>query len=308
MALYRTYANERRNAAALATGGVVILLFAFALTLLVGCGTASPDANQEAVLIRKPVFFGHGGLEPVPIRTGRTYVAPSTQVLYVNTSPLAFDLNFDDLMTRDVVPLDFHGQLRLQVTDSVALVKAGAIGSDGAEVNVGQWFKNNLQAQWIAALRDAVKKHPHGEVLTTSVDQIDAEVKAELEALIAKEKLPVRLLSVTAGRANPPPQVASQRIATATQQQKVQTEIERRRAEEARRDAEFARAEADNAYRQEMTITADQFVQMEMMKLSATTMREVCGGGKGNCSFTIVPDAAGLFNVVAPAPVKAGGR
>ena len=31
---------------------------------------ASPDPGQEAVLVRKPWLFGHGGVEGTPVKTG----------------------------------------------------------------------------------------------------------------------------------------------------------------------------------------------------------------------------------------------
>jgi regulator of protease activity HflC (stomatin/prohibitin superfamily) len=265
---------------------------AFVLTILLcavlgACSSVTPGPGEEAVLIKKPMFFGHGGVVDTPVTTGREFVALTTDAIYVNTQPIKFELNFDDLMTADTVPLDFHGTLRLQVIDSVKLI----------DLFGPKWYENNIQTDWASFTRDAVKRHQHSELLTTSIEQVDAEVERMLVAHIAKEKLPVQLLGVTAGRANPPPAVAQQRIETATQQQRIQTETQREQAEIARLKAEQARAEADHAYRLEMTISPEQFVQLEALKISSAALVEVCGGGKGNCQFLMGEGAAPVFNV-----------
>ena len=84
------------------------LLACVALVFVSACTAASPDPGQEAVLVRKPWLFGHGGVEATPVKTGRSWVAVTTQVWYVTTVPMLFTEHFDDLMSLDGVPLDFN--------------------------------------------------------------------------------------------------------------------------------------------------------------------------------------------------------
>ncbi len=46
---------------------------------MMGCNSYAPNAGHEIVLIEKPILFGHGGVDPTPIKTGRTYAAISTE-------------------------------------------------------------------------------------------------------------------------------------------------------------------------------------------------------------------------------------
>src|ERR1700722_11725170 len=87
-----------------------------------GCSSFSPDAGHEVVLIDKPVFFGHGGVEPEPVKAGRTFGALTTQGVDVDMRPLKYEQVLPDTMTMDGVPITFHAILMLQVTDSVRLV------------------------------------------------------------------------------------------------------------------------------------------------------------------------------------------
>ena len=67
----------------------IISLFAV-LTAFIFTGCATPsqiDAGEEGVLVKKPYFFGQGGVESEPIKTGLTWTAFSKEVVRVNVKP-----------------------------------------------------------------------------------------------------------------------------------------------------------------------------------------------------------------------------
>src|SRR5579862_3213990 len=106
----------------------------FALTLG-GCSVYSPDAGHEVVLIEKPWFFGHGGVDPDPVKTGRTFAAITTEGVDVYMQPQRFEDDLPYTMTSDGVPISFHAIVTLRVVDSVALIK-----------NFGpNWYQNNVE-------------------------------------------------------------------------------------------------------------------------------------------------------------------
>lgn len=251
------------------------LILAAALLSTAGCKVVSPDAGQQAVLIDKPWIFGHGGVREQPVLPGLTYTWVSTQKIYVNMFPQQYDGNFSDLMSSDGVPLDFHAIIRLQVVDPVSLVRD--FGED--------WYKNNVEQEFFNRVRSAVKKHGMNEtaIQTTAIDEIDAEVTQEIEQYLSQNKLPIRLLKITVGKANPPDAVRNQRVETAQQEQRVLTEHKRDLAEQSRKAAEQSRADADNAYRNAMNLSPAQFVEMERIKMQAT----VCGMANAKCTFVI---------------------
>ena len=51
----------------------------FSALTFAGCSSYAPDAGHEVVLIEKPMFFGHGGVEAEPVKTGRTFTAATTR-------------------------------------------------------------------------------------------------------------------------------------------------------------------------------------------------------------------------------------
>ncbi len=254
-------------------GGLVALLV---VLLLGGCVTTryvSPDAGFEAVLVKKPYFFGHGGIVNQPVSTGATLVARSTDDIMVYMQPKQYEVKFDDLMSRDGIPLHFDSVIRLQVTDSVDLIKR--FGPN--------WYGNNIESEFRNRVRNSVKKHGMNEtaISTVAIDEIDAEVTGALNKYIEITKMPVRLIKVTVGKASPPDAIKTQRIKTAQEQQRQITEGETQKAEITRKTAEAARADADNAYRTQMGLNPEQFVQLQQIEMT----KQVCGQPKSKCTF-----------------------
>jgi regulator of protease activity HflC (stomatin/prohibitin superfamily) len=251
---------------------------------LAGCTGQSPDAGHEIVLVEKPWFFGHGGVDSQPVRTGLTFTAITTSGVDVNMQPQRFEALMSDTMTSDGVPITFHAAIVLQVVDSVALItKFGP-----------HWYENNIEQPFQTMVRQAVRKHGMNEtaINTSALDAIDSEIRQVLTDFIKEKGLPVKLVTATVGRANPPDAIKNQRIETATQEQRIQTQMQMKLAEDERAKSEQSRAMADNAYREAMHLSPEQFIQLEMIKMQ----EKVCGEGRGNCTF-IQNGATPVYNL-----------
>ena len=259
--------------------GILIAFVAVLAVSLMGCKSVAPDAGHEVVLVEKPMFFGHGGIDPEPVRTGRTFVAATTDGIDVNMQPVLFQQDLPDTMTADGVPVSFHAIMNIQITDSVKLISL--FGPN--------WYANNLDAPFMSLVRQQVRQHGMNEVAisASAIDTIDAEITRGLNSFITSKKLPVQLITLTIGRAIPPDAVKNQRIETATQEQRIQTEQQKKLAEDARAQSEQSRAKADNAYREAMQLSPEQFIQLETVKM----MERACSNG--NCTF--VPPGASIM-------------
>jgi len=248
------------------------MLLAVAL-LQTACTVVSPDQGQEAVIMDKPWFFGHGGLRDEAVKPGLTFTWWTAQEILVNVYPQQYDLQINDLMSSDGVPLDFHAVARLQVIDSVRLIR-----DFGPE-----WYEQNVKQQLLNLIRTAVKRHGMNETAidTSAVEEIDVEVSQGLVGYLNDTGIPAKLLNFTVGKANPPDAILTQRVATAAEQQRINTEKQRKLAEDNRKAAELSRAEADNAYREAMKLSPEQFVELERIKM----MRDVCLQAAKPCTF-----------------------
>lgn len=244
-------------------------LIALALSVS-ACSVVTTDPGEEKVLNAKPWVFGSGGLYDTPVR-GSEIVAWSTDAIPVNVQPEQHTIELNDLMTSDGVPLDFDAAVVMQVTSSVDLIRRFGV----------KWYDNNIRTEVLSYVRDAVKKHGMNEtaITSTAAAAIDNEVSVRLEQYLKKNTFPVRLVRFTIGRANPPDSVKNQRIATAAQQQRVLTLQSAVKAEEQRALSEAKRAQADQAYKQGLGLSSDQYME----KLKLDTLAQVCGNK--NCTF-----------------------
>lgn len=259
---------------------------------LAGCTVASPNAGHEVVWVEKPLFFGHGGVDQTPVTAGREYGAMTTDAIDVDMLPQRVDMEFDDMMTSSGVPVSFHVVATFKVTDPVRLVSGFGADRD----NSGDWgfWTRNLDQPMQNAVRDSVKKRDMQEmaISQTAADAVGQEVNAAAVKIVQQTGVPIVFTAVNVGRVNPPDAIKNQRIETAAQEQRAITEQQTKLAEDQRKAAEQSRAAADNAYREAMQLSPDQFLQLERIKMQ----RDVCAHG-GTCTFFIGGGASPVLDV-----------
>jgi SPFH domain/Band 7 family protein len=261
---------------------LVAMTAAIALCGLAGCSVAAPNAGHEVVWVEKPLFFGHGGVDQTPVTAGREYGAMTSDAIDVNMLPQRVDMEFDDMMTSSGVPVSFHVVATFKITDPVRLVSGFGADRDDRG-NWGFWTRNVDQPMQ-NAVRDAVKKRDMQEmaISQTAADAVGQEVTAAAVRIVQQTGVPILFTAVNVGRVNPPDAIKNQRIETAAQEQRAITEQQTKLAEDQRKAAEQSRAAADNAYREAMQLSPDQFLQLERIKMQ----RDVCAHG-GACTFFI---------------------
>ena len=259
---------------------LVLLLVPICMTMA-GCSVAAPNAGHQTVWVIKPFFFGHGGIDPIPVTTGRSYGALTSDAVDVNMLPQRIDMEFDDMMTKSGVPVSFHVVATCQITNAVKLVSQ--FGAEADDKGGWGFWNRNLDQPIRTAVRDAVKKRDMQEMAIdqSAADAVGDEVAAATVKIIKQTGVPLTCSAVNVGRVNPPDAIKNQRIETAAQEQRAITEQQRKLAEDQRKAAESSRAAADNAYRQQMQLSPEQFIQLEQIKMQS----KVCASG--NCTMLI---------------------
>lgn len=242
----------------------VVLACAITMT---GCTVVSPAADEVAVLVDKPLLFGEGGVRDDDVREGgtRTYTWFSTQKNYMTVKPQAFNQKFNDFATSDNAPLDFTTTLRFRVTNAPALLRLG----EG-------WFNNSIAPQYADIVRREVKKYPLVDVMSNGevADKLDQRVTEQVKALVAEQKLPIEVLTVNLGRAMPEPNVLREMNETVVQRQRKLTMDQSKLAEDARKEQQVAKAVADNAYRNGLGMSPEQFVSIELAKFQLAACQQ----------------------------------
>lgn len=78
---------------------------------LASCHGVRPEADEEVVLITKPWFFGHGGVDLEPVTTGLTWCFWSTSSETFKITPVRYEETLDDIISNENTPLDFKTQI-----------------------------------------------------------------------------------------------------------------------------------------------------------------------------------------------------
>lgn len=246
-----------------AVGAVLVLGALFITWLFMHTETVEP--GHELVLNDKPYFVGHEGVRAEPLKEGRILLFKTTTAQAVRMTPQSHPIKIDDFSSRDNILLDFETTIQYRINNSVVLIKSFGDG----------WFDNNIKNQYLAIVRDAVKKKAMSEMMSdvAAAQSIDDEVTTGLQKLVKDSKLPVDILSVSLGRAKPNDNVLAQMNETAAQQQRQKTLIAATAAEKDREQEQIAKARADNAYRNAMGLSPEMFIQLEAIK----RFSEACG-------------------------------
>ena len=119
-----------------------------AVVMLSSCRFVSPDADEETVLVKKPWFFGHGGVDNDPVQSGLTWCALSTHAETFKIVPVRHEVVLDDIFSDDNTPLDFHSVIVTQVEQGKSPVLLQNYGRD--------WFDTNLYNYFCNLVRDHI--------------------------------------------------------------------------------------------------------------------------------------------------------
>ena len=189
-----------------------------------GCTVVTVDAGEEAVLVKKPFIFGHGGTYPEVIKAGRILAAFSTSKYYYSIQPKTVKERFDDLATKDGTPVDFDLYITTQIESGGAVKIHKEFGAN--------WYTTNVRPKVRSVVRNEVRKYTLQELrmnpnTTTSIQN---SVKELLTALITKLDIPVTANNISLGKAIPPAPVLAETAKTAAQKQRIKTILKKQRA------------------------------------------------------------------------------
>lgn len=247
-----------------------LTLFSFALLSMLcmtSCHNVSPDADEEAVLIYKPWFFGHGGVDNTAVESGLTWCWWSTSSETFKIIPVKHQVDMDDLFSDDNTPLDFHTIIITQIKKGKSPVLLQNYGID--------WFNTNIYNYYCNLVRDHISQHSPFDLMSNRaiLNDIDTKVLKQMQdhiAQLSKEKeFPIIIKQVTIGKAIPNKEQLDEMNKTAKAVQAKQTQERQVEVELAREKAERQRAKADKAYREELGLSTQDFISLKWIETIA---------------------------------------
>lgn len=273
--------------AALMVTGVVFSIIALVVAFFTWAffmHSETVEAGHNLVVNDKPYFFGHQGVRSEPIKEGRVLLFNTSTAVPVRMTPQHVSVRFDDLTTQDIFLLDFESTIQYQYTDPVSLIR------DFGE----NWFASNLERQYMSIVRDVVKRHTMNAIVADAniATTIDNEITEALQTLVIAQKLPLKIQGVSLGRAKPNDTVLAQMNQTAAETERKKTLIQAEAAEKQREKEQMAKAQADNAYRNNMNMTPEQFIQMAQINANVAINARYAAACQATKSCIINPAQA----------------
>ena len=262
------------------------LLFALSLT---SCYRVQPDAGVESVLIYKPMFFGHGGVDKTPVSAGSTWCVFTTDHKEFAITPETITEDFVNMIPSDNTPVSFSAYLKVLVQSGNTPVLYEKFSAE--------WYKHSLQASFRTMVRDkacAFKMFDLASKREISA-QLERDIFTDITAYAKKLNLPVEILQVSIGAITPPEQVLTETKLTAAQNQSILTQNARADAEFARKQAEINKAIADKAYKNEMGMSVSEYLSLRHLEIEKEKVELVKDKKDANLTF-IFGSATPVYN------------
>jgi len=260
-----------------------------AMLAMTSCHGVAPDADEESVLIEKPWFFGHGGVQMTPVESGLTWCWWSTHSETFKIIPVKHQVDMNDLFSDDNTPLDFHTIIITQIEKGKTPVLLQNYGKD--------WFDTNIYNEYCKFVRNHISQNSPFDLMSNRqvLDEIDAKVLKQTQELVAKlskdKEFPVIIKQVTIGKAIPNEKQLEEMNNTAKAVQAKQTQERETEVQIAREKAERQRAKADKAYMEEMHLSPSDFISLKWIETIAAkkdaNIDVLVGGNNSNPMWNI---------------------
>ena len=238
-------------------------LFLILLTsiLFTNCHRISPDGGTESALMVQPVFFGKGGVDPVPISSGSVWRALSTKEINFTITPQTITEEFKDMIPADNTPVSFNAYLKIQIQKGKTPILYKNFGKD--------WYIQSLQSTFRTMVRDKACVYKMFDLASKREisSSLEKNIYKDILAYANKLKLPVDILQVSIGAITPPQEVLSETKLTAAQNQSVLTQNARKTSEDARKAAEEAKAVADVAYKNKFGMSTPEYLELRHIEI-----------------------------------------
>lgn len=271
-------------------GGLLLLLMVFTLSFS-SCSLVGVNADEEGVFVKKPWFFGSGGVSETSLQEGSTWKVCTTDFIKFTMTPVQYDEKFDDIMSSDNTPVDLSAHVLIKIIDGKTPLLLDKFG-----VN---WYQNDIQKTFCNDIRNEISKYPMMELTCkrSIYDSLRVRTKNILEARVKSIGLPVEIIDVIIDKATPNPEVMEEYNKTAAKIQAKQTQKNAAEMEIARKYAEEKRAEADKAYQNTMGLTPAQFIQLKSIDIEKEKVDMIRNKGNVNVTLFMGGGTTPIYNV-----------
>ena len=229
------------------------------------CSLATVDGGEEGVFIKKPWFFGDGGVDKTSLISGSEWMVCTTDFVVYSVINTKYSETLDDVATNETTPVDMNAHLFLRIIPGKAPI---------LHENYGQnWYDNNIKEVFRKYVKDFVSRYDMITLVSQReiYDEIEPIIKNQMTNYIQNlsntKEFPIEVVNVVVDKAMPNEGVREELNNTAIFMQQRNTELMKQEMQIARRETERLRAFADREYQTTMGFTPQQFIALRALEL-----------------------------------------
>ena len=243
----------------------IILTVLFMSLSFTSCDLCTVDGGEEGVFIKKPWFFGDGGVDENALTNGSEWKVWSTDYVVYSVINTKYTETFDDVATNEATPVDMDAHIFLRIIPGKAPILHENYGPN--------WYENNIKNMFSKYIKDFVSRYDMITLVSSreiydDIEPVIAQQMTEYISLLSQTKeLPIQVVNVVVDKAKPNEGVREELNNTAIYMQQRNTQIMKQEMEIARRETEHLRALADKEYQVTMGFTPQQFIMLRSLEL-----------------------------------------
>jgi hypothetical protein len=242
-----------------------ILAVLFAAVTFTSCDLCTVDGGEEGVFIKKPWFFGDGGVDHQALTSGSEWKVISTDYVVYSIINTKYTENFDDTATNETTTVDMNAHLFLRITPGKSPILHENYGMDWYDNNIKEVFRKYVKD--FASRYDMITLVSQREIYDDIEPIIEQQMIDHINHLSETKELPIEVVDVIVDKAMANEGVREELNNTAIYMQQKNTQIMKQEMEIARRETERLRALADKEYQITMGFTPQQFIMLRGLEL-----------------------------------------
>ena len=242
-----------------------ILAVMLAAVSFTSCNLCTVDGGEEGVFIKKPWFFGDGGVDHQALTNGSEWKVLSTDYVVYSVINTKYTESFDDTATNETTTVDMNAHIFLRITPGKAPILHENYGMNWYDNNIKEIFRKYVKD--FASRYDMITLVSQREIYDEIEPVIEQQMIDHINRLSETKELPIEVVDVIVDKAMPNEGVREELNNTAIYMQQRNTQVMKQEMEIARRETERLRALADKEYQNTMGFSPTQFIQLRALEL-----------------------------------------
>jgi len=233
-------------------GFIIILLSIY--IIIIKKTVVEPD--MEAIVIKKPWFYGEKGVEPNPIYTSTIWHVKSTDVKLFSLKPFTIKEPFKNILTKENIAINFDIALTFIYIRGQTKLLVEKYGTNQ------EWYKNILLAPMSNSLALYIKKINFDHVFNNKdeLKSLKEEILFGIDKFLKEHNIPIEIVDINILKITPPKEILDNALKEKSIKQKIKIEKLQQKAKE-------LSANADRAYMLKMGMNTRQYLELRKIEL-----------------------------------------